>query len=119
MQPVALGLIFGRNILMLPMIFGRIIRVKKAELNRSLSGSPSMETHPSRVKLTENMVFNRYPPAPKTNGPRVHCTRIESNLAIYEAGFRLDLIVGFVAKTVITNHGEVHHRRFKPASAIN
>jgi hypothetical protein len=31
--------------------------------------------------------------------------RTESILAIYEAEFRLDPIIGFVAKDIITNHG--------------
>jgi hypothetical protein len=65
------------------------------------------------------MVFNRYPPAPKANGPNVHRVRTESNLSVHEAEFRLDLIVGFVVKTGITNHGEVHHGNFKVMPAIN
>jgi hypothetical protein len=65
------------------------------------------------------MVFNRYLAAPKANGPRVHCPRTDNNLAVYEAEFRLDLMVGFVAKTVITSHGEVHHRDAELACFIN
>jgi hypothetical protein len=107
---------------MLPMIFGQIVRVKNDELNHSLFGNGSMETDPWRVKQTENMAFNRCLPARKARGPRgprIHCPRTESNLVLYEAEFRLDLMVGFVAKNLITNHEEVDHGRLKLMSAIN
>jgi hypothetical protein len=54
-----------------------------------------------------------------TKGKRVHCPLTKNNLALYAAKFRLDLMVGFMAKNVITNHGEVDHRRLKLMSAIN
>jgi hypothetical protein len=39
------------------------------------------------------------------NGPRIHYARIEGILAVYETGFRLDLIIAFIAKNIIINHG--------------
>jgi hypothetical protein len=65
------------------------------------------------------MVLNRCPLAPKASGPRVYCARTESNLAVYEAEFGLDLMVGFVAKDIIMNHGEVHDEHLKLISVIN
>jgi hypothetical protein len=62
------------------------------------------------------VIFDRCPFAPKASGPHIHCTWTESILAIYEAEFRLDPIVGFVAKDVITNHGallKVHDEHLK------
>jgi hypothetical protein len=66
--------------------------------------------------------FDGCPPAPKVNGPCVHCARTESILALFEAKFRLDLIVGFVTKDVIINHGallKIHDGRSIIMSVIN
>jgi hypothetical protein len=55
---------------MLPKPVGQIVRVKNAELNRSLFGSDSMETDPWGVKQVENMPVDACPPARKARGER-------------------------------------------------
>jgi hypothetical protein len=52
----------------------------------------------------------------------VSTARTESILAGDKTEFRLDLIVGFVAKDIMTNHGallKVHDGRFKIMTVIN
>jgi hypothetical protein len=52
----------------------------------------------------------------------VSTARTENILAVYEAEFRLDLMVGFMGKDVLTNHGallKVHDRYLTIMSVIN
>jgi hypothetical protein len=56
------------------------------------------------------------------SGPRFHYDRTEGILAVYEAEFRLDLIVEFMAKDIIMNHGallKVPDEYFKIIFVIN
>jgi hypothetical protein len=95
---------------MLPMIFARIVRVKKAELNRFLLEILRWK-HTFRESNRPKLWYSTDILPLRKRTTHVLPARTESNLTIYEAEFRLDLIVGFVAKTVITNHGEVHDGR--------